>query len=168
MEITYKRIADLIECIVDPNEELEYNISTIENLLSFLRKEETHAITMSDNSKEDIEEPLIQIETHPNPQAMTFHVKKKINDTLVIDISNKQVLDWRKKDLQPIAYDITNALLDIEGVYEVNVNKYYITVRKAKMFSWEELQDAIFNIIKERLFREDTVVVDNLTREIEL
>jgi hypothetical protein len=75
----------------------------------------------------------IEAEYHPNPDVVTYHINKKINKELALSCT----MDANK--LNKVAKIIYEVISDIEGVQDITINKYKVTIFKGKLFDWEDL-----------------------------
>jgi hypothetical protein len=156
MDIAYKKIADIIKGIVDPCDNLDYSLDSINSLLSHLNEHENKFITISNNVaiEEDVDTPM-KVTMFPNPNAMGIDFKDKINEQLVFGIRSKKHVHGYKKELSKKAYDIAIKLIDIKGIDHLHIDRYDITIFKVKLYKWEEIKDTILNAIREVLFKEE-------------
>lgn len=88
----------------------------------------------------------ILLEKVPNKERRSYHIKTLISNQLILDI--KYLDDPNMGVAKPLsdkARNLITSILSINGVDEVTVDKYEITVSKGRAFDWEAdgVQDEI-------------------------
>jgi len=91
----------------------------------------------------------IIIEKHPDSNRKIYHVNFEISNTVIEDFkrplreSSKPYLD----KLGPTGKRIIKKLFEIEGISEVFIKPYEITVSKGNAFSWVKIDPLIIKVL---------------------
>ena len=80
---------------------------------------------------------MIQIESTPNPESLKFLSEKTISA-----IGNEE---FQKSDIKKIDNHFIKELLSFNGVELVFLSKDFISVKKTKNISWDELKPMIIS-----------------------
>ncbi len=102
----------------------------------------------------------IKIEEVPNEAILNFHVDKKVSPELVVDADSveniKEEWDFMEDGKEPpeILVALAEALFAIPGVTSLGFDKYEITVEKAELFEWKDIEPKVLEIIKAQFLKE--------------
>lgn len=111
----------------------------------------------------------IGIESPPNPQVRVFHINRKISDMHILSFTFPINDKADKENLEVIGetgQSIVKRLNEIEGINEIYVKAYGISVEKAPMFDWSSLEPQIVVVLKETLQNQgEEAEVQTLTNE---
>ena len=80
---------------------------------------------------------MIQIESTPNPESLKFLSEKTISE-----IGTEE---FQKNDIKRINNSFIKELLSFDGVELVLLSKNFLSVKKTKNISWEELKPMIIS-----------------------
>ena len=80
---------------------------------------------------------MIQIEPTPNPESLKFLSEKTISTT--------GTEEFQKKEINKISNTFIKELLSFKGVELVLFSKNFISVKKTKDISWNELKPQVIS-----------------------
>jgi NFU1 iron-sulfur cluster scaffold homolog, mitochondrial len=84
---------------------------------------------------------MIQIEQTPNPNSLKF-ISEKI-------ISAVGTEEFQKSKLNKVSNDFIKKLLGFEGVELILLSKNFISVKKTKNVSWNELKPMVISLLND-------------------
>lgn len=79
------------------------------------------------------------VEQAPNPQVRVVHLRKKIADEIITNDG----LRFSEDPLPPMLVELQK----IDGVVYISLDDYDVQIGKAEMFTWDELQTPILDVI---------------------
>ena len=82
---------------------------------------------------------MIQTETTPNPESLKF-----LSENTISDIGTEE---FQKKNIKEISNPFIKEMLGFKGVELVLLSKDFLTVKKTKEISWDELKPLIISHI---------------------
>ena len=82
---------------------------------------------------------MIQTETTPNPESLKF-----LSEYVISDIGTEE---FQKKNIKEISNPFVKEILGFRGVELVLLSKNFLTVKKTKEISWNELKPLIISHI---------------------
>ena len=82
---------------------------------------------------------MIQTETTPNPESLKF-----LSEYVISDIGTEE---FQKKNIKGISNPFIKEILGFKGVELVLLSKNFLTVKKTKEISWNELKPLIISHI---------------------
>mgnify|MGYP001207070584 FL=1 len=82
---------------------------------------------------------MIQTETTPNPESLKF-----LSEYVISDIGTEE---FQKKNIKEISNPFVKEILGFKGVELVLLSKNFLTVKKTKEISWNELKPLIISHI---------------------
>ena len=82
---------------------------------------------------------MIQTETTPNPESLKF-----LSEYVISDIGTEE---FQKKNIKEISNPFVKEILGFRGVELVILSKNFLTVKKTKEISWNELKPLIISHI---------------------
>ena len=80
---------------------------------------------------------MIQTQTTPNPESLKF-----LTDNVISAVGNEE---FQKKDIDKIDNPFIKELLDFKGVDLVLLSKNFLSVKKTKEVSWDELKPMVIS-----------------------
>jgi len=80
---------------------------------------------------------MIQTETTPNPESLKF-----LSENIISSIGTEE---FRKKDIGKIKNLFIKQLLDFKGVDLVLLSKNFLSVKKTKEVTWDELKPMVIS-----------------------
>ena len=80
---------------------------------------------------------MIQTQTTPNPESLKF-----LTDNVISAVGNEE---FQKKDIDKIDNPFIRELLDFKGVDLVLLSKNFLSVKKTKEVSWDELKPMVIS-----------------------
>ncbi len=80
---------------------------------------------------------MIHIETTPNPESLKFLTEKIISEI--------GTTEFQKKDIDSISNDFVKELLKFEGVELVLLSKNFLSVKKTREVSWNDLKPMVIS-----------------------
>ncbi len=80
---------------------------------------------------------MIQTETTPNPESLKFLTEKIISEI--------GTTEFQKKNIDSISNDFVKGLLKFEGVELVLLSKNFLSVKKTKEASWNDLKPMVIS-----------------------
>lgn len=114
-------------------------------------------------------------ETHPNVHVITYHVKKRVSDSMIemFDSKNWRGLDaadadtggllgflkrlflgntmgkyLEKENRSRLAIgDLIDSIFAVDGVVSVSTGQYEIRIEKAEAFDWAEIEPAVIEAL---------------------
>lgn len=90
-----------------------------------------------------MQEDFFKIETHPNRDIVTYHVRC----ALLMREKGKSSL-FAKKTLLPKTEEILQVLRELKGIEDAySHNKYSLSVEKGQAFTWAELNPKVMEIV---------------------
>ncbi len=80
---------------------------------------------------------MIQTEITPNPESLKF-----LSDKIISEIGTEE---FQKKDIVSIENNFVKELLEFKGVELILVAKNFLSVKKTKEVTWEELKPMVIS-----------------------
>ncbi len=80
---------------------------------------------------------MIQTETTPNPESLKF-----LSENIISSIGTEE---FRKKDIEKVKNIFVRQLLNFKGVDLVLLSKNFLSVKKTKEVSWDELKPMVIS-----------------------
>ena len=80
---------------------------------------------------------MIQTETTPNPESLKF-----LSEYVISDIGTEE---FQKKNIKGISNPFVKEILGFKGVELVLLSKNFLTVKKTKEISWNELKPMVIS-----------------------
>ncbi len=79
-----------------------------------------------------------------NRNILCFNLNQRISYELLNSITHTTIED---EPLTPDQKSLLLKILEIDGVTEVGIDQYDITVEKAPMFDWKKIETAVLSLI---------------------
>ena len=94
--------------------------------------------------------PRIAKELVPNPNVMVFHCTTRISRVHISSFT-KPLEKYNQTELNKVGQigaDVVKKILAIQGVTELFINPYEISVSKAKLFDWVKIKPRIIKALR--------------------
>lgn len=84
-----------------------------------------------------------------NPDYRIFHCAKKLTEDFVnLHFFNRERVVQEQDNLSTAGFNALKMLLLIEGIDEVSVRQYSLSITKGKAFDWVNIDNAVESIFK--------------------
>ena len=83
-------------------------------------------------------------EYHLNPEICTLHVSAAVTERAILTFESP---DQQPREMTPMV----RALFNIRGVAEVVLQPYVVRIKKARVFSWQEILPSVEKVVLEHL-----------------
>ncbi len=100
---------------------------------------------------------MIQTETTPNPESLKF-----LSENIISSIGTEE---FRKKDIGKIKNIFIKQLLDFKGVDLVLLSKNFLSVKKTKDVTWDELKPMVISHLNDYYAKNDEPILKNFKKK---
>ena len=95
---------------------------------------------------------MIQVENTPNPESLKFLSEK------IISASGTE--EFQKNDINRVSNNFVKELLGFKGVELVLLSKNFLSVKKSKAVSWNELKPMVISHLNEYFEKNDHPILE--------
>ena len=95
---------------------------------------------------------MIQTETTPNPDSLKF-----LSENVISAIGTEE---FQKGDVSKISNPFIKQLLNFEGVELVLLSKNFLSVKKTKNISWDELKPTVISHLNDYFSKNDIPILN--------
>jgi hypothetical protein len=85
-----------------------------------------------------------QLEYHPEPNSLSIHIDKILTRQMIEVFDSEDM----HESTQP---EVVKDLFGVDGVGQISLHRYNLSIRKAKVFSWEEMIPRLIFILQMHL-----------------
>jgi len=100
---------------------------------------------------------MIQTETTPNPESLKF-----LSENVISSIGTEE---FRKKDIGNIKNIFIKQLLDFKGVDLVLLSKNFLSVKKTKDVTWDELKPMVISHLNDYYAKNDEPILRDFQKK---
>ena len=100
---------------------------------------------------------MIQTETTPNPESLKF-----LSENVISSIGTEE---FRKKDIGNIKNIFIKQLLDFKGVDLVLLSKNFLSVKKTKDVTWDELKPMVISHLNDYYAKNDEPILKDFKKK---
>ena len=102
---------------------------------------------------------MIQIETTPNPDSLKF-LTEKVLSTIGSE-------EFKKENKNEIKIPFIREILDFKGVELILISEKFLSVKKSKEVSWNELKPMIISHLNDYFEKNDEPILKNVKKTSE-
>ena len=99
---------------------------------------------------------MIQTESTPNPESLKF-----LSENIISSIGTEE---FRKKDIGKIKNIFIKQLLDFKGVDLVLLSKNFLSVKKTKDVTWDELKPMVISHLNDYYAKNDEPILKDFKK----
>ena len=100
---------------------------------------------------------MIQTESTPNPESLKF-----LSENIISSIGTEE---FRKKDIGKIKNIFIKQLLDFKGVDLVLLSKNFLSVKKTKDVTWDELKPMVISHLNDYYAKNDEPILKDFKKK---
>ena len=100
---------------------------------------------------------MIQTESTPNPESLKF-----LSENIISSIGTEE---FRKKDIGNIKNIFIKQLLDFKGVDLVLLSKNFLSVKKTKDVTWDELKPMVISHLNDYYAKNDEPILKDFKKK---
>ena len=100
---------------------------------------------------------MIQTESTPNPESLKF-----LSENIISSIGTEE---FRKKDIGKIKNIFIKQLLDFKGVDLVLLSKNFLSVKKTKDVTWDELKPMVISHLNDYYAKNDEPILRDFQKK---
>ena len=102
---------------------------------------------------------MIQIETTPNPDSLKF-----LSEKIISDAGTEEFHNSKKGEINN---PIIKELLNFNGVELILLSKNFLSVKKTKDASWNELKPMVISLLNDYFQKTDEPILKNVSEKSE-
>ena len=95
---------------------------------------------------------MIQTESTPNPESLKF-----VSENIISAIGTEE---FQKEDINKVSNLFIKELLSFEGVELVLLAKNFLSVKKTKNVSWDELKPTVISHLNDYFLKNDIPILN--------